>query len=46
MQQWPGAFSVNFIDDAKSTARVTHTLDLAVAVDRIAAVDPTNEKHR
>jgi hypothetical protein len=46
MQQWPGAFSVNFIDGAESTARVTHSLDLAVAVDHIAAADLTHDKHR
>jgi hypothetical protein len=37
--QLPDAFSVNFIDGAESTARILHTLDLAVAVGRIMAAD-------
>ena len=44
LQKLPGAFRVNFIDDAKSTARILHTLDLAVAVGRIMAADRTQDK--
>src|ERR1700751_1579184 len=29
LRQLPGAFSVNFIDGAESTARIVHTLELA-----------------
>jgi hypothetical protein len=46
LRQLPGAFSVNFIDGAESTARILHTLDLAVAVGRIMAADLTHDKHR
>jgi hypothetical protein len=37
---------VNFIDGAESTARIVHTLELAVAVGRIMAADLTHDKRR
>ena len=44
LRQLPGGFSVNFIDGAESTARIVHTLELAVAVGRIMAADLTHDQ--
>jgi len=46
LRHLPGAFSVNFIDGAESTAHIVHTLELAVAVGRIMAADLMHDKHR
>ena len=47
LRQLPGgAFSLNFVDGAESTAHILHTLDLAVSVGRVMAVDRAHVKPR
>jgi hypothetical protein len=46
LQQLPGAFRVNFVDGAESTAHILHSLDLAVAVGRIMAADLMHDGDR
>jgi hypothetical protein len=39
LRRLPGEYSVNFINAGESTARILHTLDLALAVGRIMAAE-------